>query len=118
MNCAAARVPVLIYPSHEDVAAKLSFVVSWLGWYVGCEESGNGKHSKGMTHRPPTTGQYTSDNQGHWAVFWHVCDLHELPAAQRLPISAIQTVKGGWRKTAPPRGPELVATPSTLEVPL
>jgi hypothetical protein len=113
-----ARVPVLIYPSHEDVAAKLSFVVSWLGWYVGCEESGNGKHSKGMAHRPPTTGQYTSDNQGHWAVFWHVCDLHELPAAQRLPISAIQTVKGGWRKTAPPRGPELVATPSTLEVPL
>lgn len=54
-----ARVPVLIYPSHEDVVAKLSFVVSWLGWYVGCEESGNGKHSKGMTHRPPTTGQYS-----------------------------------------------------------
>ena len=39
MNCAVARVPVLIYPSHEDVAAKLNFVVSWLGWYVGCEES-------------------------------------------------------------------------------
>lgn len=52
-----ARVPVLIYPSHEDV-----------------------------------------------------------PAGQRLPISAVQTIKGGWRKTAPPRGPELVATPSTLEL--
>ena len=113
-----ARVPVLIYPSHEDVPAKDSFIVSWVGWYVGSEESGNGKHSKGMTHRPPTTGQYTSDNQGHWAVFWHACDLRELPAAQRLPISAIQTVKGGWRKSAPPRGPELVATPSTLELPL
>lgn len=113
-----ARVPVLIYPSHEDVPAKDSFIVSWVGWYVGSEESGNGKHSKGMTHRPPTTGQYTSDNRGHWAVFWHACDLRELPAAQRLPISAIQTVKGGWRKSAPPRGPELVATPSTLELPL
>lgn len=113
-----ARVPVLIYPSHEDVPTKLSFVVSWLGWYVGCEESGNGKHSKGMTHRPPTTSQYTSDNQGHWAVFWHVCDLHELSVTQRLPISAIQTIRGGWRKTAPPRGPELVAFPSTLELPL
>ena len=44
--------------------------------------------------------------------------LQGATAAQRLPISAIQTVKGGWRKTAPPRGPELVATPSTLEVPL
>jgi len=113
-----ARVPVLIYPSHEDVLAKDSFVVCWAGWYVGCEESSNGKHSKGMTHRPPTTGQYPSDNQGHWAVFWHVRDLHELPAAQRLPISVIQTVKGGWRKSAPPRGPELVAAPSMQELPL
>jgi hypothetical protein len=113
-----ARVPALIYPSHEDVPAKDSFIVSRVGRYVGCEESGNGKHSKGMTHRPPTTGQYTSDNQGYWAVFWHVRNLRELTAAQRLPISAIQTVKGGWRKGAPPRGPELVATPSTLELSL
>jgi hypothetical protein len=112
------RVPVLIYPSHEDVPAKDSFIVSWVGWYVGCEESGNGKHSNGMLHRPPTTGQYSSDNQGHWAVFWHVSELCELAAAQRLAISAIQTVKGGWRKSSPPRGPELVATPSTLEWPL
>lgn len=111
-------VPVLIYPSHEDVPAKNSFIVSWTGWYIGCEESGSGKHSQGMIHRPPTTGQYTSDNQGHWAVFWHVRDLSELPSSQRLPISAIQTVKGGWRKGAPPRGPELVATPSTLDLSL
>jgi hypothetical protein len=51
-------------------------------------------------------------------VFWHVRNLCELPPSQRLPISAIQTVKGGWRKSAPPRGPEMVATPSTLELPL
>ena len=114
----SARILVLIYPSHEELPAKDSFVVSWVGWYVGCEESGIGKHSKIMAHRPPTTDQYTSDNQGHWAVFWHVSDLCELPAGQRLPISAIQTVEGGWRKSAPPRGPELVATPSTPELPL
>jgi len=113
-----ARVPVLIYPSHEDVPAKDSFVVSWEGRYVGCEESGNCKHSTGMTQSPQTTGQYTSDNHGHWAVFWHVRDLCKLTAAQRLPISTIQTVKGGYRKSTPPRGPELVATPSTLELPL
>lgn len=113
-----APVPVLIYPSHEDVAAKVSFIVSWTGWYIGCEESGNGRHSKGMTHRPPTTGQYGLDNQGHWAVFWHVRDLRELPPEQQLPISAIQMIKGGWRKSAPPRGPELVATPSTMELQL
>lgn len=111
-------VPVLIYPSHEDVAVKVSFIVSWIGWYIGCEESGGGRHSKGISHRPPTTGQYGSDNQGHWAVFWQVREPRELPAAQRLPISAVQTVKGGWRKSAPPRGPELVAMPSALELPL
>ena len=114
----AAPVLALIYPSHEDVPTKGSFVVCWAGWYVGCEESANGKHSQRMNHRPPTTGQYKSDNRGHWAVFWHVRDLRELPPSQRLPISAILTIKGGWRKSAPPRGPELVATPSTIEFPL
>ncbi len=111
-----APVPVLIYPSHEDVPAKDSFIVSWAAWYIGCEESPNGKHSHGMTHRPPTTGQYAADNRGHWAVFWHVRELRELPQVPRLAISAIQTVKGGWRKSAPPRGPELVAMPATIEL--
>jgi hypothetical protein len=108
-------VPVLIYPSHEDGPVKTSFLVSWTGWYVGSEESGTGAHSKGMTHRPPTTGSYASDNKGHWAVFWHVRSLAELPKEQRLPISSLQTVKFGWRRNAPPRGPELVAIPSTIE---
>jgi hypothetical protein len=112
------KVPVLIYASHEDVPAKESFIIRWAGWYLGSEETPNGRHSAGMTHRPPTTGQYETDNQGHWAVFWHVRDLIELPPAQRLPISAVQTIKGGWRKNAPPRGPELVATPTTIEFPL
>lgn len=98
-----ASIPVLIYPSHEDVLAEESFIVCWTGWYIGCEESGNGKHSKGMTHRPPTTEQYTPDNQGYWAVFWRIRELRELPQAQQLPISAIQTIKGGWRK-APAAG--------------
>lgn len=112
-----APVPVLIYPSYEDVSVKDSFIVCWGGWYVGSEESGSGKHSLGMTHRPPTTGQYASDNQGHWAVFWHVKELFELPKDQQMPISAFQTIKGGWRKNAPPRGPELVAAPSAVDFP-
>lgn len=112
---AGSPVPVLIYPSHEDVPAKASFVVSWKGWYVGSEEASRGRHSAGMKHRPPTTGQHEGDNHGHWAVFWHIQNLIELPLAQRVAISSIQTVKGGWRKAAPPRGPELVAQPSTIE---
>lgn len=116
--CNGAAVPVLIYPSHEDVAVKDSFIVSWSGLYVGAQETGNGAHPLGMKHRPPTTGQYGADNKGHWAVFWHVKDLIELPHSQRLPISAVQTVKGGWRKDKPPRGPELVAMPSTINFPV
>ena len=110
-------VPVLIYPSHEDDPAKISFQVSWVGWYVGSEESHNGRHSLGMEHRPPTTGQYTSDNKGHWAVFWHVKKLAELPKVDRFLISKLQTVRGGWRKNAPPRGPELVAVPPFIDFP-
>jgi len=51
-------------------------------------------------------------------LFRQIDDLRELLGMQRLPISAIQTVKGGRRKSAPPCGPELVATPSALELPL
>lgn len=112
-----AAVPVLIYPSHEDDPAKTSFQVSWIGWYVGSEETNNGRHSKSMTHRPPTTGQYAADNKGFWAVFWHVRDLLPLASGDRFPISKLQTIKGGWRKNAPPRGPELVAVPDFLEMP-
>ncbi len=104
-------VRVLIYPSHEDDPAKLSFVVSWVGWYVGSEETNNGRHPLGMEHRPPSTGKYTSDNQGYWAVFWHVSDLTQLSKSESFPISKLQTIKGGWRKNAPPRGPELVDDP-------
>lgn len=106
-----ATVPVLIYPSHEDADAKVSFIVSWTGIYVGSEETQNGSHSLGMKHRPSTTAQYATDNNGHWAVFWHVKDLTELPRDQLRPISDFQTIKGGWRKDKPPRGPELVAIP-------
>lgn len=110
-------VPVLIYPSHEDDPAKVSYQISWVGWYIGSEESHNGRHSAGMDHRPPSTGQYQADNRGHWAVFWHVKSLVQLPASDRFPISKLQTVKGGWRKNAPPRGPELVAVPDFVAFP-
>ena len=103
------RVAVLMYPSHESLPGKDSFVVGWFGWYAGSEESRTGKHSKGMAHRPPTTVV-----DGAWAAFWHVTGLRELPPEKRLPIGKIQGHAGGWRKDAPPRGPELVTLPESL----
>lgn len=111
------KVPVLLYPSHEDVPAKMSFIVTWFGWYTGHVESVGGAHPLGMKHRPPSTARYQSDNAGHWGVFWHVEGLRELPPSQRLPIADVETLKGGsWRKNAPPRGPELVAIPDSLNL--
>jgi len=109
-----APIPVLIYPSHEDVPARESFLVCWFGWYVGNVDSASGQHPLGMSHRPSTTAQYPGDNQGHWAAFWHVEGLRELPKEKCLPIGKIGTIKSGWRKNAPPRGPELVALPEIL----
>ena len=107
-----APVPVLIYPSHEDDPAKVSFQVSWIGWYDGSEETQNGRHSLGRAHRPPST-----IDDGQWAVYWHVRQLTQLAPKDRFPISKLQTIKGGWRKNAPPRGPELVAVPHFVVFP-
>lgn len=111
-----AAVPVLIYPSHEDGDVKLSFTVQWAGLYVRHVPSKLGAHPDKMRFRPDSTAKYPSDNKGHWAIFWHVAQLAHLPKAEWLAISDLETIKGGWRKNAPPRGPEFVAMPSTIEM--
>lgn len=108
------RIAVLIYPSHEDVPTKDSFVVSWFGWYAGSVHSLNGAHPNGMNNRPDTTAKYLADNRGHWAAFWHVTGLRQLPKEKQISIGKIQGYKGGWRKDRPPRGPELVTLPELL----
>jgi hypothetical protein len=109
-----AAVPVLIYPSADDSPTSLALRIAWCGLYIGSSESKGGAHVSGMRHRPSSTEKYAGDNKGHWAVFWHVSDLRRIEPAKQLPISALQTVKGGWRKNAPPRGPELVQVPDAL----
>ena len=109
-----APIPVLIYPSDQDIPASTGLKVSWFGWYVGHVHSKVGSHPNGMTHRPPSTEQYPADNLGHWAAFWHVRGLRQLAPEKHLSISKVPTIKGGWRKAAPPRGPELVALPDSL----
>ena len=104
-----SRVAALIYPSHdENLPAKDSFIVTWFGWYTHFRDSKDAMNSDAML-RPPTT-----KTDGRWAIFWHVAGLRELPNSKQLPIKKIQGFKGGWRKNAPPRGPELVTLPELL----
>lgn len=106
-----APVATLIYPSHEDAEASTALRVSWFGWYVGHVDSRGGAHPDGMRYRPTTTANYQADNKGHWAAFWHVVGLRQLQPTKQINIGKIQGFKGGWRKDAPPRGPELVTLP-------
>jgi hypothetical protein len=67
-----------------------------------------------MQYRPASTAKYPNDNRGYWAAYWHAEGLRELHSSKQLPIGKIGSIKGGWRKNAPPRGPELVALPEIL----
>lgn len=107
-------VPVLIYPSDTDTPSHSNYMVSWWGWYVGHSRSKGGAHKDGMLHRPSSTEKYEADNKGHWAIFWHLEGLRQLPSSMYLPLGKIPTIAGGWRKNAPPRGPELVTLPESL----
>lgn len=109
-----ARTAVLIYPSWGTELVDTGFKVSWFGWYHGHTHSKGGAHPDGLTHRPPTTSSYPKDNAGHWAAFWHIKRLRRLPKEKQISISKIATIKDGWRKNAPPHGPELVALPELL----
>lgn len=114
---AGRRVPVLIYLSHEDDSAKLTFQVTWVGWYIDHVNRQNGAHPEGMKHRPPSTADHPADNIGFWAIFWHAAGVRELPPGQHPPISSLEGYKSGyWRKNHPPRGPEIVAMPLSLRL--
>lgn len=103
------RVPVLIYPSHEQDKADPSCIVSWFAWYVGHIFANNSGRHPDKSKRPPSTVTDTAV-----AAFWHVEGLRELPKEKRTPIGKIQGTKGGWRKESPPHGPELVTLPEIL----
>lgn len=105
------RVPMLIYPSHEDAEVSTALMVTWFGWYAGHVDAKGGAHPSGTLYRPITTLQNPQDNKGYWAAFWHIEALRELPTDKHIRIGKIEGFKGGWRKEAPPRGPELVSLP-------
>lgn len=109
-------VPMLIYPSYEHEAAKISYVIKWTGWYVGHVRSVAGAHPDGMRYRPETAKNYPNDLSGYWAIFWHVAELQKLPEAKHKSIASLHSYKTAkfWKAGHAPRGPEIVARPSWI----
>ena len=113
------RVPVLIYPSLSGTPPSLfGSKVRWFGWYTRSFETNNGTHPSGMKYRPESTSNQVSDNLGHWATFWHLAGLRQLPADKHLPIGKVPRLRDGiqeaWKDKAIPHGPTLVGFPEQL----
>ncbi|SFI61029.1 hypothetical protein [Nitrosomonas sp. Nm34] len=110
-NDALFDVDVFIYASGDPNAERLE--VSWYGKYIRHVESKNGTHPEGMRFRPPSTGKYSSDNSGHWAIFWEIQQLRQLKQDERYPSGAFigYTTDKAYKKNFIPKGPLLVRRP-------
>ncbi len=103
-------VEVLIYASDPTTIIKPPYRASWRATYIGFQSARGGAHPDGMIYRPETTTQYPADNAGHWALFWEVVDLAELPEGERVQTGALK----GWGKSKlyvkhfRPEGPVLI----------
>lgn len=77
----------------------------------GMLESHGGAHPEGMRFRPPSTGLHPSDNLGHWAIFWEVEDLIELPSA--IPTGGLKGLgkPRAYGRSFVPEGPVLIEHP-------
>jgi len=64
-----------------------------------------------MRYRPGTTAAYAGDNEGWWAIFWHLTELRELGTAERKPIAGMTPWKGSGPYGHPfePEAPILIS---------
>jgi hypothetical protein len=104
-------VDVYVYASHAEAPPLAE--ASWHARYVGHVESSNGAHPSGMRYRPPSTGVNPADNLGHWAVFWEVEALQQLPSGRRIRLSDLTGFgkKKAYGPTFVPEGPLLIEHP-------
>lgn len=112
--CQGRPVEVLIYASHANSDGPV--MVTWRAEYIGHINGKYGAHPEGMKFRPPSTAEHASDNFGHWAVFWEVQNLRELPIADRKSIKDLQNRAGVYYKSSfVPEGPVIISSPWTDE---
>jgi len=84
--------------------------VTWEAKYLRHLHGKGGAHPSGMKFRPKSTEKYMADNKGHWAVFWHITDLHPLDAAEHIKVGSLRGYQksGRYLTNFIPEGPILV----------
>jgi hypothetical protein len=104
-------IDVYIYASHADPPSDLE--ASWRAIYIGHVDSQGGAHPEGMKFRPRSTSKHPNDNQGWWAVFWELTDMHEIPKAKRIRIADFTGYgkRSSYKHAFIPEGPLLVEHP-------
>jgi hypothetical protein len=109
-------VPVLFYPSYENVEVKSTFKITYLGCYIGHVTSDADKRADDANfHRPKSVDQYRGeyDSPHHWGLFWRVQTLVRLPVEQQVSIGSLSSYKSGKKRLdKPPRGPSLIIRPT------
>ncbi len=105
------QVNVFIYASHTDDYPAPE--VKWQGQYIGHVESRGGAHPDGMRFRPASTGKYSNDNSGHWAAFWELAVLQQVPPGKRIQLADLTGFgkKKAYGHPFVPEGPLLIEHP-------
>jgi hypothetical protein len=106
-------VDVWIYASHRPTGAAPILAASWRATYLGHVQAKRGAHPDGMTYRPPSTFKYPTDNQGHWAIFWEVTSLRQIPTGERLKFPQLRGLgkKPYYGRIFVPEGPLIIEHP-------
>ena len=101
-------VTVWIYASHARLGGTPR--ATWKARYLGQVEAPHGAHPDGAKYRPPSTVEGGEDGTQHWALFWEVEELRELPAAEARAVSDFRGLdrKARYTKLFVPEGPLLV----------
>lgn len=101
---------VFIYASHASGSGTPK--ATWKARYLGFVEAKNGAHPSGMKFRPTSTIANSSDNKGHWFLFWEVADLIRMD--DPIEISALRGAgkASNYKVNYVPEGPIVIGSPA------
>lgn len=101
---------VLIYASWRKIPITGPAQVTWRAKYrSSIDARPDGSPPKGVI-RPISTEKYPGDNKGHWAVYWEVFEIEELPKGGWIPVSLLRGINSttAYKTTFIPERPLII----------